>query len=386
MSVRLRGGSLTVRHIVTGEFPPHTGGVAGYTATVAHALAAAGEEIHVWCPGEATLPEQTAERVFAHRVLGDLGAGDLARADVALAAFPGSKRMLVQWVPHAYGHASLNVGFCRWMRRRARREQDQVEIVVHEPFLPFAGGVRQHAAALIHRWMLSTILSAASRAYVPTDRWKALCRPYARRLSFRWMPVPSGIPPTALADAPAACRTALSLPSGGIVIGTFGGGGPAQIHELAALAAALHHARISAALLLIGAGSVEKRDAIGAAVPAARGMVRATGPLSPVDVSRALRACDLCVQTYADGVSGRRSSAMAVLAHGVPLLTNEGIATEPVWKESAGLVPGDRSCVPAVLELVHDVARRARLSRDGLALYDSRFDVRHTVAVLQGAA
>src|SRR5205814_10635910 len=46
-----------------------------------------------------------------------------------------------------------------------------------------------------------------------------------------------------------------------------------------------------------------------------------TGYLSPREVSAALRAADIAVLPYADGASFRRGSRLAVLEHGLPVVT-----------------------------------------------------------------
>ena len=370
-----------IRHIITGEYPPSPGGVAGYTAVVAEALANTGETVHVWCPGEqGTL--HTAAGVLVHRELGDLSRAALARVARRLADMPGPKRVLVQWVPHAYGRSSLNLGFARWVKRLAA-SGNTIEVMVHEPFLPLAGGVRQRAAATIHRWMLRTLLSRASRAYVPTRQWEALCRPYAPHLDFTWMPLPSGIPCGAAVEAAANDRVALAMAPNDRIVGAFGGA--LRLDVLRAVLAALEQSAVSATLLLIGAGSSERRDALVAAQPSAGRRVRATGILAEDEVSGSLRACDLCVQPYEDGVSGRRSSAMAVLAHAVPLLATRGIATEPVWTTTADMVHEDGSIAAATLRLLADPAALTQLARSGRELYAACFDVRHTVRLLQAS-
>lgn len=370
-----------IRHIITGEYPPSPGGVAGYTAVVAEALAAAGEAVHVWCPG-ADGTVVTAAGVSVHRELGSLTRVDFDRVDRLLAAMPRPRRYLVQWVPHAYGRRSLNVGVARWVSRLGGCG-DPMEVMIHEPFLPFTGGVRQRSAAAIHRWMLHTILSRARRAFVPTRQWEALCRPYARRLDFRWMPLPSGIPCVTTEETIAGCRMALDLPPDGQVVGAFGGA--LRRGVLTAVVRALEQAGSSATLLLIGAGSPQRREALVRAHPGVESRVRATGMLNGQDVSRSLRACDLCVQPYEDGVSGRRSSAMAVLAHGVPLLATGGVATEPVWTGIPDMVQHAAAIPAAMLRLLEDRTARARLARDGRELYAACFDVRHTVALLQAS-
>ena len=49
-------------HIVTGEYPPDSGGVADYTAAVARALADSGAEVHVWSTGDETERSRLARR------------------------------------------------------------------------------------------------------------------------------------------------------------------------------------------------------------------------------------------------------------------------------------------------------------------------------------
>jgi len=115
--------------------------------------------------------------------------------------------------------------------------------------------------------------------------------------------------------------------------------------------------------------------------------VHATGPLAPEDLSRHLSACDLLIQPYVDGVSTRRSSFMAGLAHGRPILTTTGPATESLWagSEAVALVPvGDpRAFVESLDALSKDENRRAHMGDAARKLYHERFDVAHVVARLR---
>src|SRR6476646_9304789 len=102
------------RHGLTCEYPPQRGGVSDYTYLVAGGLAAAGDEVHVWCPG-ATGAAPAQRGVTVHRALGRLGLADLRRTGRALDAFPGPRRILLQWVPHGFGMRAMNVPFCAWL-------------------------------------------------------------------------------------------------------------------------------------------------------------------------------------------------------------------------------------------------------------------------------
>src|SRR5262249_44693742 len=149
----LRGTSVAVNwHLITGEYPPQPGGVSDYTRLVAGALADAGKRVTVWCPpADGATPDEGG--VTVRRELGAMGGADLRRAGALLDAEPAPRRLLVQWVPHAFGRRAINYPFCRWVRRRAACG-DRVEIVVHEPFLDFRGSWKQRAAAVVQRLMM----------------------------------------------------------------------------------------------------------------------------------------------------------------------------------------------------------------------------------------
>ncbi len=210
-------------HIITGEFPPASGGVGDYSSAVAAGLAAAGDAVHVWCPASAGPPVHISG-VQVHAVAGTWGRGDLARVDSALNLTPAPRRLLVQWVPHAFGMRSLNVGFCRWLRRRGR-SGDCLEVMVHEPSLAFGeGSWRQDLAAIVHRAMVMLLLNAARRVWVAIPSWTDRLQAWTlgRDIPFCWLPVPSTVQ---VADAPArvAQIRATALKDGdGFIVGHFG--------------------------------------------------------------------------------------------------------------------------------------------------------------------
>src|SRR5215469_3888196 len=97
-----RNDCLTEWHLITGEYPPQPGGVSDYSRWVASALAAAGDIVHVWCPRYETSNIEDSG-VIVHRELGGIGPLDLFKAGKKLNKYPRPRRLLVQWVPHAFG-------------------------------------------------------------------------------------------------------------------------------------------------------------------------------------------------------------------------------------------------------------------------------------------
>jgi glycosyltransferase involved in cell wall biosynthesis len=135
--------------------------------------------------------------------------------------------------------------------------------------------------------------------------------------------------------------------------------------------------------LLIGRGARAFAAARPAAVSAR--LVAADG-LPAGAVSAHLQACDLMVQPYIDGISTRRTTAMAGLALGKALVTTDGPNTESVWRRSGAveLTPLDpRSLAASVLELLADPARRKALGARAERVYRERFALEHVVAELR---
>ena len=65
------------------------------------------------------------------------------------------------------------------------------------------------------------------------------------------------------------------------------------------------------------------------------GRVSATGTLNASDLSAHIAACDVLLQPYPDGVTSRRTTAMAGLFARVPVVTTQGKLTERFWQEGA---------------------------------------------------
>ena len=372
-------------HIVACEYPPQVGGVSSYVALVATALGRSGEAVHVWCPGSEGR-EPRAEGVELHREMGRFRPADLWRASRVLDTFPGPRRLLVQWVPHGYGYKSMNVPFCLWLRSRARRG-DVVDLMIHEPFLAFAGSPAQRAAAAVHRAMTLILLRAARRVWVSAQAWRRVLAPFApaRDLRFDWLPVPSPIEPVDDNEGVLAVRRAFDA-TAERVIGHFGLYSRLTAGPLGLVVPRLLDRLDRTVVLLIGEGSDRLRNQILQNRGDLAARVRSTGALTPEDVSRHLQACDLMVQPYPEGVTSRRTSAMASLAHGLAVCTTDGEASEPLWRERGAVslvAAADPDAMVAEAErLLRDDCARQRLGGSGRALYEDRFALRHTVNAL----
>jgi glycosyltransferase involved in cell wall biosynthesis len=378
-------------HIITCEYPPQAGGVSDYTYQVAAGLARHGDEVHVWCPAHGGSAPQ-AEGVVVHPNLGALAPADLREAGRRLDAFPGPRRILVQWVPHGYGYRSMNLPFCWWLRNRAIRSGDQVDIMLHEPYLPFSkSSVRQNAVALVHRLMTLVLLRATRRVWMSIPQWEGIWRPFAlgRPISFKWLPIPSNIPVTNDPSRVEAVRRRYAA-DGGSLIGHFGTFGRPITALLEPILLALADDPARQTVLLMGIRSEEFRESVIHQNPRLAGLVKATGALEPEDLSCHISACDLLMQPYPDGVSSRRTSAMIGLCHGKATVTTTGNLSEPFWAKTGALALAPAAEVDAFVQALQrlrgDAGERARMAQAARALYRERFDISHVIQALRRAA
>ena len=368
-------------HIITPEYPPQTGGVSDYTRLVSEGLVEQGDSVHVWCPtltgGVPIQPDGGRGPVTVHR-------GELARLGKELDEFARPRRLLVQWVPHGYGYRSMNLGFCLWLWRRARVRKDTVEIMIHEPFLAFReGSWRQDAVAIVHRVMIVILLHSATRVWVSIPAWIGRLKPYMlwRRVPIEWLPIPSGL------EVRSQRARRANPESGRLKIGHFGTYGARISQMLETLAEPLLRADHARVLVLMGRGSEEFRHRLVTRNPELREQIQATGTIPAAEVSSRISECDLMVQPYPDGISSRRTSAMAALSHAKAIVTTEGRLTEEIWRrgEAVALLPTDdvTGFVCAAEDLLSNAEKRYKLGLRARDFYLKHFDVWHTIEALR---
>jgi glycosyltransferase involved in cell wall biosynthesis len=370
-------------HILASEYAPAIGGVADHTRILAEGLAVRGCDVQVWAPGTDQVDDATMHYLAHGYSL--QGLRELARQ---LDRTSAPRRLLVQWVPHGFGWRSMNVAFCLWLLKRAIFG-DEICLIVHEPFLSFGeGSLKQDLAAVVHRVMTVIILLAASRVWVTIPAWKARLQPYAlgRDLGFDWLPVPSNVPAvSAPAGAAEPIRAGLLRGAESTLVGHFGAYSQDTRSLLDRTVPQILARSPTTRFLFLGAGSQGYVERFAVEWPELVGRVTATGLLPAGTLSPTLAACDLALQPYADGVSTRRSSVMAMLAHGRAVVTTRGVHTEPFWESAGGvaLSPVDATqLIASTLALIGDPQRRARLGAAAARLYQDRFDKEHVVNAL----
>jgi glycosyltransferase involved in cell wall biosynthesis len=362
--------------VITPEYPPSPGGVSDYTQIVAQELARRGHVIDVWAPPSRNGAFPTAAGIRCHALPDAFGLASMRMLDAALRRAPSGTVVFVQYVPSGFGARSMNVPFTLWLGRRKERRW----MMVHEAAFPYRRGarLRHQLLATVTRIMLRAALTGAERVFTSTPTWEPLIRRHGfPRGPVDWLPVPATVPRTFDAERVRRIRHELGAPPGRIVVGHFGSYGTLISEQLAATISLLSARHAEWVWLLLGrnanrfSAELERR----APRPSA---VFARPDLAPAEVSNHLVAADLAVFPFPDGISARRTSAMAALAVGTPLVTTRGPSMEPFWDSSKSVTLAENrpeAIALATAELASDPELRAVLSERSRLLYDERFDV-----------
>jgi hypothetical protein len=346
--------------------------VADYTRQVATALALRGERVHVWAPGHGGTGEEHG--VLVHRLERGFSLAGLLEVGTGLGRWPG--RLFVQYAPHALGMRGMNLPLALWVASRL----EPVWALFHEVAFPFRAGQRlaRHLLAASQRAMAALVARRASRIFVTTEAWTPLlARLAGSRIAPTWLPVPSNLPlPPKAAD-----RRQLGLPEGTLVghFGTYG-------EDVGGLLEKTLHAlpKGAARVVLFGRGAPEFSKRFESA------WVSAPSITDAAQLSAALSCCEVLLQPYPDGVTGRRSTVMAALASGAAVVSNLGPLSEPLWSTLPAPALAPSPAAPELAErvstlLAHEAPRRA-LGASGAAIYQERFALGRTVDALLAAA
>ncbi|PJF35750.1 MAG: glycosyl transferase family 1 [Candidatus Thermofonsia Clade 1 bacterium] len=306
---------------ITGEYPPMEGGVGAFTHELATALADLGHEVHI-------LTHHQAERTGKARIQVAAEVRNWNWAALMQAQRWARQNRLevvnLQYEAAAFGKVAPLVHILP-----ARLSDFATVITFHDLLVPYlfpkAGSLRYQALLNLARTAKGVIVTN-----VQDEQQLAQERGIA---PMRRIPIGSNIAPTPPPDFDrAAVRAALEIPEDGVLIGYFGflNASKGAACLLRGVAQALQQG-VNAYLVLIGGRTgtsdpsnvhyAESVDALIGQLQLSQ-RVRRTGFIESAAVSAHLLACDMLALPYTDGVSFRRGSFMAGLAHGCPIITS----------------------------------------------------------------
>ncbi|MCS7349989.1 glycosyltransferase [Thermoflexus sp.] len=362
--------------LVTGEYPPLPGGVGDYTRELARALQARGHVVAVWTDRRGGEDAPSSVPVF--RVVPRWDARAWFALGRSLRAW-GPDGVLLQYQAAAYG---LGGAMNLWPAI-ARLWLGEIPIVVvfHDlrvPYLfPKAGPLRA--------WSVRFLARRAKGVIVTNHEDEAVLRAAGIRF-LRRIPIGSNIMPPSDLPPPSTARARLGFPGDLPLVGFFGFLHPSKGFDLLLEAVAML-TREGAAVGLVHIGATAAPSDPSQRDYAAwcrrriielglQGRVWETGYRPPEEISLAFAAVDLCALPYRDGVSFRRGTLMAALAHGRAVISTFPRVSIPELQDGDNifLVPPDdvKALALAIRRVLGDPDLRLRLER-GARMLAKRF-------------
>jgi glycosyltransferase involved in cell wall biosynthesis len=279
--------------------------------------------------------------------------------------------ILLQYNPFAYGHWGIAPRLIQEAFAFRRRTGVLLAVSVHEAWVD----TDDHGRA---RWR-SALMGAYQQAQLASlmrvaDVVMAATQPLARKVGHDaiHVPVGSNITPATVTREDARDRLGLGDE---LVVSLFGGDRPDRALEYATAAIELvAKARGPGAVKVLNLGLGAPQLDISREIA-----VDTPGHLEADELSVRLRASDVLLLPFFDGLSTRRTTLMAGLAHGLPIVGLYGPGTDDILTgcpEALTLTPvGDvNAYAHATLQLANNPDRLRASGESGHQLYEKHFD------------
>jgi glycosyltransferase involved in cell wall biosynthesis len=279
--------------------------------------------------------------------------------------------IVVQYNPFSFARW----GFAPWLagrmaRLRSRRRRPIIGLMIHEPYVPMTSW----RWGLMGAWQRSQLLAlraASDVVLVAIERWADALTPAAPRRPTYHIPVGSPLPDMRAARQDQ--RDRLGLGDGNVVLTVFGTSHPTRLVSFVECSArAVARDGHAVTVLNLGAGAPPMLAAD------ERIEVLTPGVLSPAELARWLSAGDIFLAPFLDGVSTRRTTLMAALQHGLPVVATDGPLTDRILRDAPDAlrlvtVDDEPAFADAVVALARDPAQRRWLGRGARELHDAHF-------------
>ncbi|MGC9400444.1 MAG: glycosyltransferase family 4 protein [Anaerolineae bacterium] len=365
--------------MITGEYPPMEGGVGDFTYKLSHALTALKHEVHVLTSGGDAQTQEDGMTV--HHKLADWGWGAHAKITRWLQEIQPDV-INIQYQAAAYQmRGAINF----YPRLQGKHVPAPLVTTFHDlrpPYLfPKAGPLRRWAVYWLAKYSDGIIVTNGAD-YTELDQHLDT----ERRPRIKIIHIGSNIAPNPPADYDRdAWRAAHGIGEEDLLLGFFGFlNANKGVETLLQALARLVHNGLPAHLIFIGGrtGSSdptnrEYADSIDRLIVdlGLEARVHRTGFVKPSGVSAALLASDICALPYRDGVSLRRGTLHACLAHGCPIVTTEPSTPLEDLQEGKHMLmvpPEDaKALAEAIRRLWETPELRARLSENATVLAEA---------------
>ena len=385
---------------ITGEYPPLQGGIADYTAALRAELHALDVTSEVLTDSACASTEPTVHPVvstwsfpfwsIAQQIISERQI-DVVHIQYQTAAFDLNPAInLLPW----------------YLRRRAPRPSIVTTFHdLHEPYLfPKAGPVRRWVTRMLGRHSDSLIFTTQA----DREKWGAAGDPNipsSQKTPTHRIDIGATIAEVPItAERRQALRAECGVAQNAFLVGFFGFVNHTKgLDTLFKAVRLLRDRQIPVQVLIVG-GSLGDSDPTNAVYKEhlehiirrldldMGDILLSTGYLEAADASRALATCDALALPFTDGVSLRRTSLLAALDHGLPVVTTYPKHPTPELQESDALLlvpPDDPRALSDALHRLYENPAQGEILSAAARQFARRFSwpriAEHTLAVYSAA-
>lgn len=353
--------------LLCGQYPPVIDGIGDYSWYLSDALASRGHDVTVFTSHGPKL--KPPEGVAIVPCFDPNRPATIKMLPVVLKNEPAFDWLIVQYNPFSFGPRGLNP----WLIPAlvSVKRSTQLAVMFHETCVPFwpwkftAMRLWQYPQLFVQSFV-------AQRVFVSTERWTGELRRCNPKVICHHLPVGSNLPFCSLTKKEA--RALLNLPRDSLLLGMFGSAHESKMPDWVGSAACAVYKRFpQTSVLYIGQDGQRVREAC-TGTP-----YLDMGPMPALEAAAAIRAMDLLLAPFMDGISTRRTSAISALQHGVPICSTISKWSDQIFWEwqSPGLGLSDPSNVEgfirSVLSVAEEAIENAELGHNLRELYDARF-------------
>ena len=356
--------------LLSAAFPPDKDGIGDYTFRLARELSQGGNKVTVLtsfgsarleCPGADVIPFYDPARPASIRGLAE-----------SLSKHTPLEWLVVQYNPFAFGPR----GFCPNLPvalhgLKKAIPGTKIAIMCHETYYTPWRPLRLGIMRLWQCPILAALAKVADKLMASTERWVRQIELFSFGKPARFVPVGSNLPDSL--EAPGAVREELGL-SKTFVVGLFGSAHISRHVNWVATATRDLHDTGSGQVAVFYIGGDGRVIA-----PQFQGIQFVDfGFLEPELAAARIKAMDVLLCPFSDGISARRGSAICGLQQGIPVVSNIGPSTDRIFKEwnrkgvclSEGGLEG---FVSTFREVAANSGLRSLVSRGARAFYEKTF-------------
>lgn len=356
--------------IICPDYPPRPGGVSDYTGLLVPELARHTSVQLITSAGTHTPPAPVTVQLVPDW-------HDETALFSRLDALPPETALLWEYVPHMYGRGGVSSLVPNLIRRLRTPGHGCQTVLAHEIAAPWSWLPHHCWYAWSHRRQWQEIVGWADAIVTSTEAWRDEWRTRLpqHKNKFSCAASPSTIPVApvpSVAELRRSWRQQRGWPEDTLVLGWFGTASAAK--QLDWVLAAQKRAQTigrPVALILIGKAEEVARTQKSP-------WIQSTGYVDATTVSHVLQSIDLLLLPFIDGVSERRTSFMAGLAHGTPIASTIGHNTGPTLRAAhicALTIANDPSdFIDHVAELLLQPELRHAMGGRGRTYYQSHYD------------